>query len=499
MKREAATTEQSVIDYVASLFGTEDDRTGIFIPLNARLPDEGSGVLRSPTSERTKVDSPRPRESSPGVSPSPSAPFRSISEETTKPISPRESSPTQPPGRRPTPSGGVVRVSGEPVTHSGEPATETLRPREIARALGGIPLGSVVTQPELSRLPARRNSGATLVAAGQDDDVEATAISHSGAVPPPASFESMAALTPVLPTEPLARGPGARPTTDSLPTVSPSRRASGPKPVISARTQSADSLVELTPSTERSAPRRFVPEVDDVSYDSVPKDDPRLLPPRGSTSDTASELPPTTRPQGAALPRTSQPILAPRGLAGTADDGPAETVSERYRVGDPDDEESTADYRNQQFLDSVPSLPPVKTRPRVNGLLLAALGAVALFVVLLLIYWLSGDAPAPAPSGKGEAGHSTATPPKAPGTRTPTATTDGAGNLTAVKFVAPAGTVIVHDGKSYAPNVVHRVYKGSFTYTFRCPSRHKSAERTVNATAEVGPPRKDPQLIELCK
>jgi hypothetical protein len=59
--------------------------------------------------------------------------------------------------------------------------------------------------------------------------------------------------------------------------------------------------------------------------------------------------------------------------------------------------------------------------------------------------------------------------------------------------------VITHDGKVYPPNAVHRLYPGTFTYTYRCPVKKKGTERTVNTTAAIGAPRADPQIIELCK
>jgi len=533
MKREAPTTQTKVVNYVDGLFGGEDDRTGIFIPMNARKEgEEHSGVVRTPTGERTRVDSPKSRDSQPGVLATPSAPWGSLPEETTKPIgTPRESIST--PGRRPTPSQPLARISGSYPTPSQAKEedvarTQTVRPRDLLRAQGGMPLASVVTQPELTKPPERKNSGLTLPLAGLDD-VEPTAISHSGAIPVPPRYDSNT-LTPVLPTEPMPARPGAgsRPTSDSIPS-SPLPRANSGKRAAVPRDSGEISV--LTPATDRSSPRKQTPSIDSVSYQSLPgvEESGRVMvkPPRGNTNQTVSDLPPTrgTPPQPPPPPVQSQsplsrissePMLMPRQAAARemrpedllpdesgANDVGEPTVKERSTenpIHDPDDDKDTADYR-ANLLESIPKMDPVRTRPRVNGLLLATIGAIALLVVLLLIYWLGSD---PVPAAKQDAPmklepanpHRDDVPANQVNTH---ATGEGADGLTPVKFVAPPSTVITHDGKVYAPNLVHRLYPGTFTYSYRCPVKKKGTERTINATAPIDSPKKEPQLIELCK
>ncbi|MFT3835754.1 MAG: protein kinase [Myxococcaceae bacterium] len=538
MKREAPTSQASVQSYVDGLFGGEDDRTGIFIPMNARREgEEHSGIVRSPTSERTRVDSPRPRDSQPGVLATPSAPWNTLPEETTKPIgTPRES--ISNPGRKPTPSQPIEKVSGSyprpPVAKEAKAneedvaRTQTVRPRDLLRAQGGMPLGSVITQPELTRPPERKNSGLTLPLAGLDD-VEPTAISHSGAIPVPPRLDSNT-LTPVMPTEPMPARPGARPTSDSIPSGAPlPKKNTGPRAVVPAPRDSGEVSV-LTPSTERSQPRKLTPSVDSISYQSLPGVDESgqvmVKPPRGNTNETVNDLPPTrgTPPQPPPPPVQSQsplarissePMLMPKQAMARdirpedllpeesgANDVGEPTVKERSTENptyDPDDDRSTADYR-AHLMESIPKMEPVRTRVKVNGLLLASIGAVALLVVLLLIYWLGGDT-TPPPKKEVPMKLEPANPHRddIPAREVTHSGGEGADALTQVKFVAPANTVITHDGKVYAPNVVHRLYPGTFTYSYRCPVKKKGTERTINATAPIDSPKKEPQLIELCK
>jgi hypothetical protein len=156
-------------------------------------------------------------------------------------------------------------------------------------------------------------------------------------------------------------------------------------------------------------------------------------------------------------------------------------------------------------MESIPKMEPVKTRPRVNGLLLATIGAIALLVVLLLIYWLGSD-PLPVPKGKDAPVKIEPANPNRDDIPANQVTTHPTGEapdaLTSVKFAAPAQTVITHDGKVYAPNVIHKLYPGTFTYSYRCPAakkKDKGSERTINATAAIDSPKKDPVVIELCK
>jgi hypothetical protein len=254
--------------------------------------------------------------------------------------------------------------------------------------------------------------------------------------------------------------------------------------------------------------------VDSISYQSLPELSEPVMVARGNTNETVNDLPPAkgTPPQppppaprsNAPLPRVlSEPQLQPKPLPeGDAEDPNAEpTMKERSTenpIYDPDDDRSTADYR-AHLLESIPQLPPVKTKPRVNGLLLATIGASALFVVLLLIYWLGSDPnPVNTDAPPPVLPKPVKTVPKKDDPPTPTKG-DGPDSLTSVKFVAPPGTYITHDGKQYPANTVVKLYPGTFTYGYRCPAKKKGDARTVNATAQITAPGKELEIIELCK
>ena len=68
---------------------------------------------------------------------------------------------------------------------------------------------------------------------------------------------------------------------------------------------------------------------------------------------------------------------------------------------------------------------------------------------------------------------------------------------TVVKFAAPAGTMIVHDGTSFLPNKAYPLFPGSFTLLYQCPKKGKVRGDAINATINVDRYRSDPQVIPI--
>jgi len=68
---------------------------------------------------------------------------------------------------------------------------------------------------------------------------------------------------------------------------------------------------------------------------------------------------------------------------------------------------------------------------------------------------------------------------------------------TLVKFGAPAGTMIVHDGNSFVPNKTYSLFPGSFTLMYRCPKKGRTQAQAINTSVTVDRYRSDPQVIVI--
>ena len=69
-----------------------------------------------------------------------------------------------------------------------------------------------------------------------------------------------------------------------------------------------------------------------------------------------------------------------------------------------------------------------------------------------------------------------------------------------VKFNAPVGTLIIHEGKSFLPSTVYALFPGSFTLTYRCPKKGRGQNNTLNYSVIIDRGRNEPQVIGLnCK
>ncbi len=456
MRKESPTTMNTVVDYVDKLFGDQEERTSIFIPPNAR-------------GERTTVEgTPRRRISgeslptAPGLAPVPSrsnsnptvplGPFKNINEETTKPIAAALLEDHVPPsvGRRPTPaSGSQTAPAGE------DNRTQTVRPADIARAMGGRPNPSVITVPNAPPPRSPYAAGGKEITGNTApllqrpiEELEATAISSAG------------------------------------------------------RLQTGDSLVELTPSAPSPAPSPATPSAPVTVAARRSRDVPQYSRPSPPVPSYLPEEPQTNgaRPSNARMP-VAQPAPASQTRAGPR---PSDTFADSDDAVsyDASDEESTMDFR----ASSVPDLKPVRRDSRAvrapEGILARKPWLIAVFAFLavlilglLLILWARPERkPVPA-SAPGESGAM----PDEPPPEAPTELSDS--GKTMVRFSAPQGTLITHDNTSFQPNKPYPLFPGSFTLMYRCPkkSRGKMPD-VINTSVTVDSSRTDAQVIALsCK
>ncbi len=263
MRTEARTTVEDVKHYVARLFGSDEERTSLFIPANARGPNDRVTDRRQKVVSQPgigKLPPTDPERTFKGNTPAP----QPINEETTKPLVPpltegssagsivtTNSVITAPIGRRPTPQ-PMKAVSGprpavpppqrisNPAApaYSGndvEPRTQTARPQDLAKAF---------VAP-----PARKPSGEALMAAGGAEDEDATALNDSGSSRA-ITGDSLSSLTPSMP-QASVRTPS---TVESRPPVARQPSQSGAKAPESLR--ATRQPIEPAPTTPARKPTR---------------------------------------------------------------------------------------------------------------------------------------------------------------------------------------------------------------------------------------------------
>jgi hypothetical protein len=157
---------------------------------------------------------------------------------------------------------------------------------------------------------------------------------------------------------------------------------------------------------------------------------------------------------------------------------------------DPEDHRPTMDYRDSSLELTAMPRRPLDSELQGEGLLarkpwlIAVFAFIAVLVAgLLLIFWVRPEA---------QMGASfEASLPEAP-----TGELSGSGKAM-IKFVAPAGTWIVHDGNSFQPNKAYPVFPGSFTLMYRCPKKGTGQGSIVNASVNIDRPHSEPQAIPL--
>jgi len=461
LRKEAPTTLSTVVDYVDKLFGDQEERTSIFIPPNAR--SERTTVEGTPKRRITEgvptapaVAVPPRSSSSPTV---PLGPFKNINEETTKPIVTAliEDAVHPSVGRRPTPESGTLTAPA-----LAENRTQTVRPADIARALGGRPpQPSIITVPNT---PSRQSQpGPAVTDVGEGENTVPLLASPRMSAPPVESIEATAISQ-------------------------------------SGRLQTGDSLVELTPAelpAQPPPPAVIRRSRDMPSYERdrerPPPPVPSYLPEEPSTNGAR----PSNLRSNPANPMPAEETRAGPSASDTFADGD-DAVS--Y---DAADEESTMDFRANSEPDIKPVVRRKSTPPPANDALLvrkpwliAVFAFLAVLILgLLLILWARPERK-PQPVMGSDAGRiegSDDLPPEAP-----TQLTDS--GKTMVRFAAPTGTTIVHDNTSFQPNKPYPLFPGSFTLMYRCPKKGRRGGDAINTSVTVEHNKADGQVIPLsCK
>jgi hypothetical protein len=355
MRVEAPTTRRDVVKYVAGLFGSEEERTHVYVPPSEPRSEAPVGDPRRELSLVDEVPTQgvaRRSRRAPG--------FQSLEEERTTLMAPKPAPVSLPEGRRPT---------GEPEVTEPIPAA----PRDTATT-------AVLGAPPVLRATAYSAAGA--------GEVDETAVSLSGSH----NLKVGEVLPELLPTR------GHRRLADAEPPRSAAARPGPPVP---------SSEIPEVADHQRGAPSESMAEdTEPPQWDSPPgpisppaeRQRPPVLsrPPElrgGASRPRASELP-ETRVADAETAESKRPSPAERGPR-SAPRPPGR--SRPPPVGDPDDLVDTVD---QASLAAYEEAPPTGGTQRVILLSIVAAGAL---IAILLLAWVLWPASASRPRGKSPA------------------------------------------------------------------------------------------------
>ena len=483
---EAPTTGEDVIQYVARLFGGEEERTVLFLPGKAGVADKAPS--KPATAERP---APRPSADRPTArsgnqdkvtakAPSAKRALATGPEDSTAPqAEPTDEGPRPPEGRRPTPEslknpfddddGGRTQLAAPDADDR-----PTLGPRAASR--GDNSISTVRTHQERKSAPAAPRIGS-------DDFVEPTTLSQPGVKNPrESSSDSLGALTPdglaLSPVEPTKELPEERPRSSRVFDVPP------------------EFSRDEVPSPRR--PRRAEPEETKAAPPSSPRG------PSATLDDSIGEL------LDAAVPS----MIRNREV----DDGG--TVRQRAATPPPDldDLEPTADERVSSSL-SQPSVSSARGGGRRTALWVG-LGAVAVGLVLGGGWFLvsrgpseparvpvgprvrTADAgavavaaPAAEPDSGEPAGPEVAPPDGDPGGGPGSDPGTGGGSepvdmpvvdATPVFFDAPKNTVLTLNGRKVAPRTTYSIEPGELKVLYQCYDRRRRRPGTaINMVVQV--------------